>query len=47
MTRRFFLGAAGSTGAAGAFALRAGRTAEGGPRRPPNILWIVTDDHRP
>ena len=46
MTRRRFLGAAGCVGAA---ALSVGRPCAGGagPRRPPNILWILTDDHRP
>ena len=46
-TRRRFLAAAAAVGAAVTLWFSVGVPAMAAPRRPPNILWIVTDDHRP
>ena len=46
INRRRFLAAAGAAGPP-AIAALAGSRARAASRRPPNILWIVTDDHRP
>jgi arylsulfatase len=46
-TRRGFLIGAAGAAVVGCFSVCPGASASAGPLRGPNILWIVTDDHRP
>ena len=46
-TRRRFLITAARTGGPLALSALPGAVAKAGSRRPPNVLWIITDDHRP